>query len=237
MNEIEFLESYEKSAFPSPLLTVDTVLFTYIDGALKVLLVERSNHPEKGKWGLPGGFVDLDADKDLEASAYRKLQQKTGVTPPYLEQLQTLGNTSRDKRGWSVTVCYTALIAHQACAPHVSTVADVRWVDLKEAENMPLAFDHQQLLALARERLKHKALYSIIPAYALPETFTLPELQRLHEALIGKSLQKKSFRRRIEQANLLIDTGEKRAEGGRPASLYRAREHMKGYTFLRNLEA
>jgi 8-oxo-dGTP diphosphatase len=237
MNEKEFLETYDKSAFQSPLITVDTVLFTYIDGILKVLLVERSNHPEKGKWGLPGGFVDLNADRDLEASAYRKLQEKTGVTPPYLEQIQTVGNASRDKRGWSVTVCYTALIAHQACAPHISTVSDVRWVDVAEAENMPLAFDHQGLMALARERLKQKALYSIIPAYALPETFTLPELQRLHEALIGKALQKKSFRRRIEQANLLIDTGDKRAEGGRPASLYRMRDHSREYTFLRNLEA
>ncbi|POZ51636.1 NUDIX domain-containing protein [Methylovulum psychrotolerans] len=95
------------------------------------------------------------------------------------------------------------------------------------------------MIGLARERLRQKALYSIVPAYALSETFTLPELQRLHEVLIGKRLQKKSFRRRIrriEQAELLLDTGEKRSEGGRPATLYRMKQASDSYTFVRNLE-
>ena len=89
----------------------------------------------------------------------------------------------------------------------------------------------------ARERLRQKALYSIVPAYTLPEEFTLPELQHVHEVLIGKELQKKSFRRRIEQAELLVDTGNKRKEGGRPAVLYRLKQVSAGFTFVRNLES
>lgn len=236
MDEQEFLTAYDKRQFDSPLLTVDAVLFTYYEEALRVLLVQRSSHPDLGKWGLPGGFVDLARDKCLEDSVLRKLREKTGVEPPYLEQLRTFGNAERDKRGWSVTVCYTALIAHQDCATHIATVADARWIAIDTAVDMDLAFDHQDIIDQARERLKQKALYSIVPAYALPEKFTLPELQHLHEVLIGKPLQKKSFRRRIEQAELLIDTGEKRSEGRRPATLYRMKDTSGNYTFVRNLE-
>ena len=236
MDEQNYLASYDRQDFTSPILSVDAVLFTYHEACLKVLLVERSNHPDKGLWGLPGGFVDLQGDRNLDDTVIRTLKEKTGVEPPYLEQLATLGNATRDKRGWSVTVCYTALLAHQACKANIESVSDAQWVDLEALANFNLAFDHRDIIRLGRERLKQKALYSIIPAYALPEKFTLPELQHLHEVLIGKPLQKKSFRRRIEQADLLIDTGEKRSEGGRPASLYALKQDSGNHRFIRNLE-
>ncbi|MEB4589848.1 NUDIX domain-containing protein [Candidatus Thiothrix sp. Deng01] len=237
-DEQAFLQHYDKTAYDTPLVTVDPVLFTYHEGQLNVLLVQRSGHPDRQMWGLPGGFVDLQRDATLEDTALRKLREKTGVEPPYLEQLHTFGNATRDKRSWSVTVCYTALIAHQECAAHIATVTDVRWVSMAQLATLPLAFDHGMIIEHARARLRQKALYSIVPAYALPEKFTLPELQQLHEALLGKPLQKKSFRRRIEQAELLIDTGEKRMDsGGRPAALYRMGKESGAYTFVRNLEA
>lgn len=223
--------------FKMPLLTVDSVLFTYHDKRLKILLVQRSAEPQKGKWGLPGGIVDIDIDEDIESTALRKLVEKTDVEPPYLDQLVTLGDRSRDPRGWSVTVCYTALIAHQNCAQHVDTVSDVRWVEIDEVLKMNLAFDHHGLVLRAQERMRQRALYSISSGYALPEVFTLGELQHLHELLIGKPIQKKSFRRRIEQAELLIDTGDKRQESGRPAVLYRMKEASRTHRFIRNLDA
>ncbi|HFC91599.1 MAG TPA: NUDIX domain-containing protein [Leucothrix mucor] len=236
-NEEQFLARYNKREFDAPLMTVDPVLFTYHEARLKILLVKRSNYPDKGLWGLPGGFIDQKKDQTLEQTALRKLKEKTGVKPPYLEQLYTVGNAKRDKRSWSVTVCYTALIAHQLCEAQISTVEDAKWILLDEVTDMTLAFDHYDIISTARERLKQKALYSIVPAYALPETFTLPELQQLHEVLLGKSIQKKSFRRRIDQAELLIDTGERRAIGsGRPAVLYRMKAGSGEYTFVRNLE-
>ncbi len=199
--------------------------------------MRRSSAPEAGRWGLPGGIVDIDIDDDIEATARRKLVEKTSVEPPYLDQLETIGNRERDPRGWSVTVCYTALIGHQACARHVDTVSDVRWVELGAALKTKLAFDHRKIIGIARERLRQRALYSISPGYALAEEFTLAELQHLHELLIGKPIQKRSFRRRIEQADLLIDTGKKRREGGRPAALYRLKPASSDYRFVRNLEA
>lgn len=237
MDEKQFLDAYDHHAFETPLLSVDSVLFTYHEQCLKVFLVERSNHPDKGKWGLPGGFVDMQVDHTLEDTVIRKLREKTGIAPPYIEQLVTRGNSVRDKRGWSVTVCYTALIAHQDCKVNISSVSDAQWMNLTTVDTVELAFDHKEIIQLAKERLKQKALYSIIPAYALPEKFTLPELQHLHELLIGKNLQKKSFRRRIEQANLLEETLEKRGEGGRPAILYTMKQSSGDYTFIRNLSS
>jgi len=229
-------EQWDTEGIKLPLLTVDTVLFTYHEKSLKILLVLRSSEPEKGKWGLPGGIVDIDIDKDIESTALRKLVEKTSVEPPYLDQLESVGNKKRDPRSWSVTVCYTALIAYQSCERHVSTVSDVRWVEIGEALKMRLAFDHNDLVLSARERMRQRALYSISSGYALPEIFTLGELQHLHELLIGKPIQKRSFRRRIEQAELLIDTGEKRQEGGRPAALYRMKNESMSHRFVRNLE-
>lgn len=236
MNEEQFLNQYDQHSFKSPLVTVDGALFTCHEDALKVLLVERANHPERGKWGLPGGFIDLDQDSCLEDSVRRRLQQKTGVVPPYVEQLKTYGGPGRDKRGWSVTVCYSALVSFQACQSHLESISDVQWIDFEKLEDFELAFDHRLLIEEARDRLRQKALYSIVPGYALPELFTLPELQRVHELLIGKVLQKKSFRRRIEQAELLVEAGERRSERGRPATLYRMRSEAGQYNFIRNLE-
>ncbi len=237
MNKRAKLARPTRHGIETPLLTVDPVLFTYHEKSLKVLLVRRLSEPEAGRWGLPGGIVDIDIDNDIEATARRKLVEKTSVDPPYLDQLETIGNRGRDPRGWSVTVCYTALIGYQACAQHVDTVSDVRWVELDAALKMKLAFDHRKIIEIARERLRQRALYSISPGYALAEEFTLAELQHLHELLIGKSIQKRSFRRRIEQADLLIDTGKKRREGGRPAALYRLKPASSDYRFVRNLEA
>jgi ADP-ribose pyrophosphatase YjhB (NUDIX family) len=236
MNEQDYLHKYEPKSFDTALLSVDAVLFTYHQGLLKVLMVKRSNHPDMGKWGLPGGFIDLQADTNLENTVVRKLKEKTGIEPPYVEQLATIGNNQRDKRGWSVTVCYTALLAFQECKTHIDTVSDVQWIAVDKVIELDIAFDHLDIIRLGRERLKQKALYSIVPAYALPEKFTLSELQHVHEILLGKLIQKKSFRRRIEQARLLTDTGEKRSETGRPASLYTMKSTAGEHTFIRNLE-
>lgn len=236
MDESTYLASYDRSRYVAPLLSVDAALFTYHDEQVKVLVVKRSRHPEQGKWALPGGFVDEKLDASLADTVHRTIIKKTGVQAPYLEQLETFGNARRDKRGWSVTVVYTALIAHQSCAPHVETVSDVKWMAISELADHDLAFDHAMILEAAIGRLRQKALYSIVPAFTLPDEFTLPELQRVHEALLGKPLEKKSFRRRIEQADLLLESGAKRHVNGRPAALYRLKPGAGAHTFIRNLE-
>ncbi|WCN11932.1 NUDIX domain-containing protein [Marinomonas mediterranea] len=236
--EADFLQIYDRRDYLSPLVTVDAAIFTFHNGELFVLLTKRSEHPEKDKWALPGGFVDETKDASIEDTVQRKLKEKTGIEAPYVEQLQTVGNNIRDTRGWSVTVIYTALVAFQDCQSYVENISEASWILYSEAINMDVAFDHREIMQAARERLKQKALYSMIPAYALPEEFTLPELQACLEVLIDKPIQKKSFRRRIEQANLVEEVGQRPASGkGRPSTSYKLKANAKGFNFIRNLEA
>src|SRR5215471_17886903 len=105
---------------------VDVVIFAVREGALCVLLVQRpggENEPFPSAWALPGGFVDVDRDSDLEACAVRKLRDKTGMVSPYLEQLGSWGSASRDPRGWSATHAYFALIPADA----IEITSDARW--------------------------------------------------------------------------------------------------------------
>lgn len=235
--EEKILNQQHLPVFSLPLISVDTVMFTYYQQQLKVLVVKHLQDSGKIKWGILGGGIELQQDHDLKAAAQRHIQSKTTIAPAYLEQLYTQGNDTRDARGWSITVCYLGLIAYQDCIYHLDQHEDAMWVDLPTIEQLDLLHDHRQLIADARERLRRKALYSIVPAYVLPEYFTLPELQQVHECLLAKTIQKKSFRRRIELADLLEDSGKKRSEGyGRPASLYCLKPQARTYTFVRNLE-
>src|SRR6516165_1604140 len=135
---------------PRPLTTVDVVIFSIRHHWLHVLLVQRragAHEPFPGVWALPGGFVDVDRDKDLEACAVRKLKEKTGMVSPYLEQLGSWGSARRDPRGWSATHAYFALMPLVPVAG-----ADARWFAIQSGKVKPkLAFDHADILQAAIE--------------------------------------------------------------------------------------
>jgi len=219
--EADYLAGYDPSRFPALLTTVDMAIFCIRDGKLHVLLVQRASFPARGEWTLPGGFVDPTGDINLEATAGRKLTEKTGVMTPYLEQVCSVGNSTRDPRGWSITVLYFALIDQAAVAPGNADVEAVQWVPLEEALDQTLAFDHCELLRRATRRLRAKARYSALPLKLLPSQFTLAELQQVFEVLLGAKLERKSFRRRILSANLLEETGRLQPTSRRPAMVYR----------------
>src|SRR5262245_9847522 len=106
------MSSYNRDVmprFPRPLVSAGASIFSVAEGELRVVLMKRGGEPYRGEWALPGGFVDVARDADLEATARRKLEDKTGVAAPYLEQLGTFGSAARDPRGWTVTVAYFAL--------------------------------------------------------------------------------------------------------------------------------
>ncbi len=222
MTEAEFLKAYKISDYDVPLTTVDIVIFAVHEEEVQVLLVERPEHPERGKLALPGGFVKLGHDASIESTAFRKLMEKTGVKSPYLEQVTTIGNATRDPRGWSLTVLYFALINYVELhnGPNIGS-EPVRWAPLSEALKMKLAFDHKNLLATAVNRLRSKTRYSALPLQLMPEEFTLSELQHMFEIVLGAKLEKKSFRRRFLASGLLEDTEKMKSTGHRPASIYR----------------
>lgn len=220
MTEEEFLKSYDIKAFDAPLCTVDMTIFAVEADSLKVLLVRRNEHPFKNLWALPGGFCDLVTDKTIEETAHRKLFEKTGIQSPYLEQVESVGNAVRDPRGWAITLLYFALIDFSTLKETYQN-KNAEWVNVGDALQRDLAFDHHTLLRKSLNRLRSKTRYTALPIRLMPDQFTLTELQTLFELILGGPLQKKSFRRRIEASGILTETGEMRPTIRRPAALYR----------------
>lgn len=223
-----------------PLVTVDVAIFSIMAGQLRVLLVRRpegADEPFAGRWALPGGFVDVHRDADLLACALRKLKEKTGVSSPYLEQLGSWGDARRDPRGWSATHAYFALIPAPAEMDGTAGTAASEWVPVDEARRRRLAFDHGQILASAIERLLAKAEYTSLPAFLCPEPFTLPELQRTYEVVLGRELDKSAFRRRMLDAGFLEETGQVSGASGRAAMGYRILERERPAVFPRTFRS
>lgn len=225
--EREFLRNYNIHDYDVPLTSVDLVIFTIKDQELQVLLVKRAEHPFKGQWCLPGGFIDIHHDVDLDGAALRKLKEKTGVAAPYLEQLQGFGGRHRDPRGWSTTFAYFALISSdQVILSHGGNADAVRWCPVEPADGLPkLAFDHAHILEVAVQRLRNKVEYTSLPAHLLPEEFTLSELQRVYQVLLGRLVDKSAFRKRIKEGDFLEELpGRWRLGSNRPAQLYGLRK-------------
>jgi len=198
-------------------VTVDTVIFTIRDRSLQALLVRRGIAPFKGRWAIPGGFIH--DNESLDEAARRELREETGVRDVYLEQLYSFGDPKRDPRGRVITIAYFALIASDHAPLKAGTdAADARWFPMDALP--PLAFDHADILAYALERLRYKLEYTTVGFQFLPKAFTLSELQEVYEAILGKKLDKRNFRRKIELLRILKPTGEWRRAGRRPARLY-----------------
>ena len=224
--------------FRLPYTTVDVVIFSVLEESLCVLLVRRGSgeaEPFPDQWALPGGFVNVEVDATLEACAARKLGEKTGVESPYLEQLGSWGGSARDPRGWSATHVYFALIP----AEHIrlekgANAAEVAWFDVDEilaAED--LAFDHSMILATAVERLRSKVEYTSLPAFLIPEPFSLPQLQKVYEVVLGRPVDKSGFRTRMLAADFLVEAGFLDGLSNRPAMGYRLKDRSAPVVFPR----
>lgn len=207
------------------LCTVDVVLLTLKDDGLNVALLKREREPFKGVVALPGGFIRVAEDADARDAALRVLKQKTGIEAPYLEQLATFSGPARDPRGWSLSVTYYALVSFEVIerAGH----PDVKLASVDKRLNLP--FDHRAIVETAVARLRSKSQYSSLPCYLAGETFTLPQLQRIYEALMGEPLNKVSFRRKMSEMGMLEALeGQFDAAGAhRPAQLYRLKPEFK----------
>ena len=205
--------------YPHPAVTTDVAVFTLRNGLLELLLICRGNQPFLGKWALPGGFLEID--EDLEHCAKRELMEETGVSDLYIEQLYTFGRPDRDPRERVISVTYFALVpADRLSLQAGSDATDARWFPIDQLPE--LAFDHQQIIELALERLAAKSLYSTLVFQLMPESFTLSELQTAYEVLRDETLDKRNFRKWALGLNRLQETGEKRRNGNhRPAKVYR----------------
>jgi 8-oxo-dGTP diphosphatase len=238
-DERSFLETYDAERYPRPSVAVDVVLLTVRDAAIWALLTRRDDHPHKGRWALPGSFLRID--ESLDAAASRVLRTKAGLRGVFTEQLYTFGAPKRDMRTRVLSVAYYALVEPSTLDTAVAAArnADLRLARLHvpwpgetgglveavsgdDGTPLPLAFDHAAILGMAVKRIRGKLDYAPIGFELLPDAFSLRDLRLVHEAILGRSLNKDSFRRRILDRGRVVATGERATDvGHRPPELYR----------------
>ena len=222
--EQDFLREYNPNQFSPIAVTVDAVIlgiekdntdnYRKLDEqSIKVLLVKREEYPYKDCYGLPGGFV-LDGET-LEDSLQRTLKKKAGLTNVYSEQLYTFGEVDRDPRMRVISCAYISLLD-----THKAKIKDAMWMDLEHIQDIPMAFDHGNIIGEAIKRLRGKINYTDIVFHMMPEEFTISELQQVYEKILGEKLLAPAFRRTI--SDKLEDTGKMTGNAGhRPSRLFR----------------
>lgn len=200
------------------LVAIDCIIFGFDGEEMKLLIIKRNFEPERGKWSLMGGFVN--EEEDLEVGAERILYELTGLDNIYVEQLQTFGKVNRDPVERTISVAFFALINIHNHDEEAVKLHHAQWISLK---NRPqLIFDHEKMVENALERLQYKAALHPIGFELLPESFTIPQLQKLYEAIYDMKLDRRNFSRKILSTGLLIDTGEKNENATtKKATMYR----------------
>lgn len=228
--EEKFLEDYRPGAFPRPSVTVDLVILTVTDKEPKILLVQRGEHPFKGRWALPGGFVRVSDDRrdqgeDVDAAALRELAEETGLTEKlFLEQVRTFGKPGRDPRMRVISVAYFALV-RPTLVPLVRAGGDAsstKWFGIEELPS--LAFDHADIVEATLSKMRADLDRTRIAFELVPESFTIQELRGVHEALRGEVLDPGNFRKkflRMIEDGLIEPARGKRPTASKPASVYK----------------
>ncbi|MDY8137761.1 NUDIX hydrolase [Aquimarina sp. 2201CG5-10] len=211
-------------------VAVDAVVFGYKERTLNVLLIKRNIEPFKNSWALPGGLV-LE-DESLEQAVERELKEETNVTVDYLEQLYSFGNPGRDPRNRVVSITYFGLVKPEHHTIKADTDAqDVAWFDINELPE--LAFDHQNILDVAKKRLQNKLIYEPIGFDLLANKFLFSDLEKLYMSILEKQIDRRNFRKKILSFGILEELKEKVSEGrGRPANLFKF--NQKQYFKLKN---
>jgi ADP-ribose pyrophosphatase YjhB (NUDIX family) len=200
------------------LVAVDAIIFGFDGQKLKLLLVKRNFPPSRGEWSLMGGF--LKKDESLDDAAVRVLHELTGLGDVYLEQLQSYGDIRRDPGERVISVAYYALIKIDDYDRALAEKYHASWFHIDRVPT--LIFDHNEMVAKALRRLRRKAQVQPVGFELLPETFTLPQLQKLYEAIFQKDLDKRNFRKKILGFDVMQKLPVKDKEGSRKgAYLYR----------------
>ncbi|GAA3730392.1 NUDIX hydrolase [Plantactinospora mayteni] len=227
--ESTFLAAYDPTAFPPVAVTVDIVVLTIRDGALHVLLIERAEHPYRGRLALPGGFVQ---DETLAEAARRELAEETGLRPGeaalarvHLEQLRTYGDPGRDPRMRVMSVAYLGFAPSLPDPRAGGDAATVAWVPVDDV--LELAFDHDIVLADGLERARAKLEYTPLGRAFLGPEFTIGELRAVYAAVWGEQLHPGNFHRKVLSVPGFVEstggtTSRGGERGGPRARLYRA---------------
>lgn len=213
---------------PMPFTRIELAVMSIVDGRLAVLLGKRTAAPHEGQWALPGGVLRIDLDATLESAAQRVADERLGVQLPFLRHLTAVGGKLRDARApWALSIAFRALLPIEAIDPKAGKRLEaLRWVPVDEAmQDASLAFDHAGLIGSAAEATRHEIDQLELPFGFLPDKFTLGELQEICEQLLGRRLDKSSFRRRLDDRGIVEAVpGEMRTGAFRPAQLFQRRQ-------------
>ncbi len=198
------------------LAAVDCIIFGFDQQTLKILLIQRGFEPEKGKWSLMGGFIQIDESPDEAAT--RVLKSLTGLDGVYLEQLHTFGNPHRDPIERTMSTAYFSLIDIHQYEKQITEAYHPEWFSLDAVPK--LIFDHQEMIQMALEKLRYKAALHPLLFELLPSKFTLPQLHGLYESLYNTTLDKRNFNRKILSTNLLIKQADKEKASSKKGAFY-----------------
>ena len=201
--KMQILELYKQQT--KCLVALDSIIFGFDGEELKLLLVKRGVESDKETWSLMGGW--LSPNETLQQAADRILFELTGLTEVYLEQVSTFGEPTRDPIERTVSIAYFALINVPDYETRISHAYDAQWFSMSDLPE--LLFDHREMVDMAVERLRYKAAFHPIGFELLPEKFTIPQLQKLYEAIYGTDMDKRNFSRKIMSTNLLVKLKEK----------------------------
>lgn len=211
----------ELSEYSGPAVSVDNVIFQLIDNELSVLLIQRARDPFKGMWALPGGYNP--AGETTHEAMARILKVKAGIETTqlnYIEQLYTFDTVARDPRGHCISVTYLGLGHGLTPKANPSTEHPQFFPVMNLPED--LAYDHDEIIHYAHSRLKSKLNTTNVMYGLLPRLFTLSQLQTAYEAVLGRPLDKRNFRKKFLSLDLAKPTNETHMDGAhRPAKLYK----------------
>ena len=189
--------------YPHPAVTTDCIIFGYdIREGLSVLLVQRGIDPYKGRWAFPGGFLKMD--EDAPTGALRELQEETGLTEAFIEQLGAFSAVERDPRERVITIAFYALV-RKSEVKGGDDAADARWFPVTDVP--PLAFDHDHILRLALDRLKERIHFQPVGFELLPDVFTMPQLQALYESILQTHFDRRNFAAKMRALGILTEAG------------------------------
>jgi len=185
--------------YPRPAVTTDCVVYRFDREELQVLLIQRANEPFRGKWAFPGGFLEME--ETTRQGALRELSEETGIVPDYLEQFYTFSAIDRDPRERVISVAYIGLVNGVKEPFPGDDAAKARWYPISKLPS--LAFDHAQLFEFSLRYLKQQIHFHPICFILLGKEFTLRDLQKLYESILGKEFDKRNFCRKIHGWGIL----------------------------------
>lgn len=200
------------------LIAIDCIIFGFDDDNLKLLLIKRNFEPEHGKWSLMGGFLNKKETLDIAAS--RILETLTGLKNVYLEQLGTYSNVTRDPGERVLSAAYYSLIRIDDHDSKLLEEHNAKWIEIDKVPS--LIFDHNEMVDKALKRLKRRCKSQPVGFELLPEKFTIPQLQKLYEAVFQKELDRRNFRNKILAMDFIDRLDEKDKSSSRKgAFLYK----------------